>query len=283
MSARTETWTLTHQGTLPGSRSQRRFIYDASPELGTFLVHGWEGDLCDLGVQAGDYISFHFSERLHCIAGDAVFSGDRFEFPILEVSRDSLTIGMDEGITVYDWSLLERPFLYSIGLPNEPQTVTKAPRADPRCLIGAESTEIRVPRGEYTVVGSLSGMQHGQKSLAGECIGASENETLQSEGVDSYQPGMDECVYPLPDDLFPQEQTYSNQAIFRIRPGCEVVENPEDPNSRETRTRNTPRQLLRLEKSLSRFEDKRGISQTLGSCSYTNPLVHSAQTDTIFR
>ena len=37
---------------------------------------------------------------------------------------------------------------------------------------------------------------------------------------------LDECIYPLPDEVFEKETTYSNQAVsFRIRPGCETIEN----------------------------------------------------------
>lgn len=136
---RTETWTVTYEGVIPGTQRCGDVAFD---EDGAWLVDASAGGFCGLGVAVGDRVVLRPDLAVSC----AGLSGAVLEYRVAEVLDDRLALA---------------PAFASLPLPPA------------GCLDGPVPYEVRVG-GQWAVIGSRSGFLHAQVLVDGACTTAAD-------------------------------------------------------------------------------------------------------------
>jgi len=227
---RNESWKITHQGALI-ERLVPLGQFNISSEAVVFETV--ENPYCDAGVEVGDQLIVTAPSGMNCATAEF----EAVAFTISGVTAHALTL---EPSTGQVFEAVEGSEDSPVGTP---VTVD-----DLACLDTAVSYEIRVPKGVYSVVGSISGDLHPWvNGAAGACV---QDETLEprftqgrlEEWVLKSGESIDLC--PMSDDLaddyfehpdagsfgepLPAGFGYFENHAFNVRmlPGCQESEVP---------------------------------------------------------
>ncbi|MFT5433096.1 MAG: DNA-binding beta-propeller fold protein YncE [Myxococcota bacterium] len=207
-----ETWEIAHEGTFL-TRSAK---FGAFTDVAGGGFETPELAFCDGGVQVGDTLVVHTPNGPGC--------GDRtettFRFAITAVSQQKLVVDPNSGIAFED----ENGDLFEDG---EAQPIALSAE----CFPDAMGYDVRVPKGVYSVIGSVTGYLHDQTAAAdGSCIVRTDadprfngraTEWTLATGAElvSCPPGNAEAEAAYTGDWF-----HNHALSFRMLPGCQGLE-----------------------------------------------------------
>jgi hypothetical protein len=194
---RSETWTVTYEGVIPGTQRCGTVVPD---ESGTWLVDASAGGFCGLGVAIGDRVVLRPDLAVACEG----LTGAILEYRVAEVGDDRLALA---------------PAFASLPLPPA------------GCLDGPIPYEVRVG-GQWAVVGSRSGFLHAQALVDGACTTAADADPRFTARATSPVPRdpsgrVTACPIREGDPEFPAQSWTSSlfaNPVFELRvvPGCRL-------------------------------------------------------------
>ena len=213
-----ELWNVTHGGAVI-SRLARLGAFNGL----TFETP--EPAYCDAGVEPGDVLVLSTMPDPACCSGetcDNLARAKSIGWTITAVTQFTLELEAGSG------RIIER-------LTEEDEEAEGLPIPDPsaECYPDGQSYSVRVPRGMYTVVGSVSGLLHPWFSDADGVCQKTDDEALYHGRLQEWTLKQSPLLECLPNDTAADdwfEGSYFENHAFKIRmlPGCEVSQTTED-------------------------------------------------------